>query len=214
MQNLNEISKVRMDIDYIKACSEETYQTKLQEMSKEELIKLLEFTDFQRFTDPNYSQAAEAVTMRSAGMTPHDWREKHGLDSLEENGEGKPTKISKEGNKKFGGTFSFADMSLNKINQLYNNNTSIIHAGFVESKLIYSISIPMQSDLIRDSLIDQFQKKDRAGTRKVLSVSRDKYENDNRVTLNYITDNLGYYEDRFTKPMYEFLLNLLDRTES
>ena len=89
----NKIITDRIDLDYQYAVNKTNYISILEGMSKEDIIKILVHTHHQRFTDPNYSQAAETVTMKSAGMTPHNWRQKHGLDSVEQNGEGKPTKL-------------------------------------------------------------------------------------------------------------------------
>jgi hypothetical protein len=143
--------------------------------------------------------------MKSAGMTPHNWRQKHGLDSVEQNGEGKPTKLSSNDNKKFGGSFSFCDMSLNKIETLYNNNTKIIHTGFIEGELMFSISIPMQNELIKKKLIESFEEKHKKNQRKVLTVTRACYENNMNVQWNYSHPELWKFKDKFTGPFYQLI---------
>ena len=205
----NKIYTKRVDLDYQHAIDKPGYNKSLENMTKEELIEVIKFTDHQRFTDPNYSQAAENVTMKSAGMNPHNWRDKHGLDSVEENGEGKPCKLAKYDTRKFDGSFSFCDMSLNKIETLYENNTKIIYAGFIEGELIFSISIPMKNDSIKKSLIESYQSKHSKGQRKVLTVRRDYYDWDcSKIKLNYIHPDLSNYHHKFTKPFYGFLRHL------
>lgn len=205
---INTIYTKRVNLDYQYAVEKPGYNSTLETMTKEELIELIKFTDHQRFTDPNYSQAAENVTMKSAGMNPHNWRDKHGLDSVEENGEGKPCKLSLEGTRKFDGSFSFCDMSLNKIETLYSNNTKIVHAGFIEGELVFSISVPMGNDSIKNELISSYNAKNRKGQRKVLTVSRGSYCEDKNVELNYVHPDLWKYKHKFRWPFYDMLCEL------
>jgi hypothetical protein len=201
------ISEIHEKLDVLGATDQDRYNLFLFKLSKEQLIELDKFQRNERMIDPNFSFGAERVTIILAGKTPHDIKDKHGIDS-DDNAEAKPEKVQKTKKKRLTGDVSFADMSLNKIEELTNKNTEILSSGFVGNKCLYVIGIPMDNNLIKKRLTEQYYSKLSKNQRRVLGFSRTQYGNSDNNKLYYISPNFEDYKNYITKPQYDFIMNL------
>jgi hypothetical protein len=210
----DELFSLRCKFDVLYATNPDSYREEWSSLSDEEKFQLMMYTDFQRFTDPNYSYAAEVVGAVTAGMKPHHWRQKHGLDSTDTNGEGKPFKMWEDDTNKANGTFGFADCSVDKVEMLVNTNVSVFLPVLVEGKLLVNIIIPMGNENIRQHLLNQISKiKEKIAIdvkprRNNISVCLRVYKNNSDIKLAYLSPEFENYKNRLGRDFYNLIQRL------
>ena len=189
----------------------------LNNMPVEVMSTLVEQLLYQSFTDPNFSYAAECVGASTAGFKPHPWWDKHGLDSPEQNGEGKPVKMFLEGDSTYTGGFTFVDCSMEKILDMVEKNTKVYIPVIVEGVEILNLVVPMGTQEIKQRLVGGYEKivgnnkKDNKGRRRNLSVILDNYKNDKNVELKKCVDNIEDYKNKLGLKFYKFIQELKNK---
>ena len=206
MKTTQSISEIHIQADLLYATNRDEYQVYIESLSCDQMKSLDEHQRNERFTDPNFSYGAERVTCLLAGKQHHDLGEKHGDDSSD-NAEAKPEKTKKE-KKLLSGNVSFADMSLEKIEQLTQADTEILSSGFFEGTCLYVVGIKMNQPSITERLTEQFESKMKKNQRRVLSFSRTQYCDSDSNKLYYINPKIESFKESINKKQYEFLMNL------
>jgi len=195
----------------------ENFNQYISNLASNEMVELIGQLLYQSFTDPNYSYAAECVGASTAGFKPHPWWDKHGLDSPEQNGEGKPVKMFLEGDSTYTGGFAFADCSLSKINDMVEKNTKVYVTVIVEGFEILNLLVPMGTKEIENRLVNQYEKtvantkKDGKARRTSVSVILDNYKNDKNVELKKCVDNIEDYKNKLGPKFYKFIQELKNK---
>jgi hypothetical protein len=207
-KNRYTLIEINKTLDVLYFTDYEKYKAVLDTLSRKDLISIQEILRHERANDPNFSYAKERVTCILAGFDHHELSQKHGLDS-NQNGETKPESLIEGGKKReLTGNVAFADMEINKINSLYENDTTILSSGFVGSVCLYVVGIKMKNDLIRNRLLEQHEKLSKEGKRKVLSFSRTHYADDPRNVLYFIHPKFDEYKEKMGTPHYSFIKGL------
>jgi hypothetical protein len=200
--NLN----TKLDVLYL--TDYEKYKEVIKNISCDDLVVIQDSLRHERANDPNFSYMKEKVTCVLAGFSHHKLSQKHGLDSPG-GGESKPESIIDGGSKRqLTGKVAFADMEINKINYLYDNDITILSSGFVGAICLYVIGIKMKNDVIKQRLIDENVRLTKKGKRRVLSFSRTHYDNDERNVLYYINPDFDSYKKYLGKPHFNFIKGL------
>jgi hypothetical protein len=210
----DELFSLRCKLDVLYSTNPDLHKEVWCSLSENEKYQFIMYTDFQRFTDPNYSYAAEVVGAVTAGMVPHHWRQKHGLDSTDTNGEGKPFKMWEDDTNKANGGFGFADCSVDKVEMLVNSNVSINLPVFIQGKLLVNIIIPMGNENIRQHLLNKISKIkekiaiDSKPRRTNINVCLSVYKNNPDIKLVYVSPEFENYKHRFCRNFYDLIRRL------
>lgn len=201
------IEQINIQLDVLFATDRQQYQNKYFELvgGTPMNFQLDSERRMETFTDPNFSSGAERVTQLLAGKDCHKTTVKHGIDGKETNSEAKPEKTNDKG--KLKGRVSFADMSLEKIQQHYDTNVEVLSSGWVNGVCLYVIGIPMRNEVIKYRLIESFNHKKSKGVRKVLSFSRTQYQ-DADLELYWIHPDFESYKQNMVGPQYELVKSL------
>jgi len=195
----------------------ERFKLYMSNMSNEERLKLIEQLLHQSFTDPNYSYAAESVGALTAGFEPHPWWDKHGLDSPEQNGEGKPVKMFLNGSSTYNGSFTFVDCSMEKILSMVEKNTKVYIPVIVEGVEILNLVVPMGTQEIKQRLVSNYEsimektQKDSKARRTNVSVILDNYKSDKNVELKKCVDNICDYKHKLGSKFYKYIQELKNK---
>lgn len=188
---------------------------KLNNSSKEELIKLVNDLLSLNLNDPNFSSLAEAIPLSLAGYKSHDV--KHGKDGFIGESydtavklvEQKPKKTLSVNHKLDGGG-AFADYTLHRLEEdkSLGDKLNLMISGFIDGNLIYVFEVPHN----HPTLMNHIEKKTKdcisKGKRVLPSFSYTAYSDCKDIKVVFMRDDIDNYSNYMSKNFFDFLKKL------